>query len=152
MIAFAVFSYYQKESPKPIVVQEIFATEKADTKPAYFPVLVIKDLGIDSNIYKAEEKDGVWKTDSRGVSKHDNVIYGHNWKSILGNLTNAKPGMVVEILEKNSIKKYVVDFTQEIDPSSTNIINQNADNKLVIYTCSGSFDTKRFVVVATKVS
>lgn len=153
LLCLSLFSFYQKESKTPVVVTEILATNKNETpKTNHEHVLVIDKVGILTNIYPAVQKEGEWQPDSRGVSIHQNVIYGHNWNSILGNLVNVKPGMIVEIRNKDSVKKYVVDFTQEIDPKSYDVVNQNTDNKIVIYTCSGIFDTKRFVVVASKIS
>lgn len=147
-ICYSIFLYAQKVSSTPLVIE----TSAQELEKSHFPKLIIEDIGVSANIFPATYTNGEWQPDARGVSKNDNVIYGHNWKSILGNLIYIKPGTEIKVLEDtNTTVSYIVKFTQEIDPNVTTLTNVNDVNKLVIYTCSGVFDSKRFIVVAEKV-
>jgi len=104
-----------------------------------------------------------WQTTSSGVSylkttplpgkKGNSVLYGHNWKSILGDLPQVKPGQKIVITMNDGVKKeFKVEYTATVDPSQTYIIDNTRDSRITIYTCTGFLDSKRFVVVALPVS
>jgi len=153
LIATSLYMYYQKEAVSPVTIGQILPEAASTQHLEETPVLRIRDASIFANIYKAETINGEWKTDARGVSMDNNVIYGHNWKSILGNLMTVKPGMIVEIVNPDSsVQKYKIATTQEIEPNKTEVVNNNPQSTLVIYTCSGTLDSKRFVVLATKIT
>lgn len=153
LIATSLYMFYQKEATKPVTIGQILPEAASTQNLEDTQVLRIRDANIFANIYKAETINGEWKTDARGVSMDGNVIYGHNWKSILGNLVSVKPGMIVEIVDPDgTTQKYKVANTQEIEPEKTEVVNNNPKESLVIYTCSGALDSKRFVVLATKIT
>ncbi len=100
-----------------------------------------------------------WETTTKGVSylkttpipgeKGNSVIYGHNWKTILGDLTQVKPGQKIIITMNDGVKKeFKVEYTATVDPSQTYIIDNTKDTRITLYTCTGFLDSKRFVVVA----
>lgn len=104
-----------------------------------------------------------WETTSNGVSYlkstpppgsvGNSVMYGHNWKSLLGNLHQVKPGQKIVITMNDGVKKeFKVEYTAVVDPSQTYIIDNTKDTRVTIYTCTGFLDSKRFVVVALPVS
>lgn len=153
LIATSLYMFYQKEATTPVSIGQILPEAASTQNLEDTQVLRIHDANIFANIYKAETINGEWKTDARGVSMDGNVIYGHNWKSILGNLISVKPGMIVEIIDPDgTIQKYKVANTQEIEPEKTEVVNQSPKESLVIYTCSGALDSKRFIVLATKIT
>ncbi|MFC1625684.1 sortase [Patescibacteria group bacterium] len=146
-ILISSFLYFQKESEVPIIIVENYQQEKI-TKPT----LVIAELGINTPIYPAVIRDGKWQADSRGVSQNKNVIYGHNWRSILGNLTNAKVGMEMEIQNPDGeSQEYEVYYTQTVDGDQGSLVEAMADDRIAIYTCTGFLDSKRFIVVAKRI-
>lgn len=153
LIGTSVYFYYQKEAVKPVTIDQILPAKKEEAaKAPNQAILKIYEAGIETGIYKAVNVNGEWATDSRGVSMDKNVIYGHNWKSILGNLVRVKPGMIVEIVNPDkTVQQYRVTTTQEIEPTNTSVVNQDPEKSLVIYTCSGMLDSKRFVVLASKI-
>ena len=101
----------------------------------------------------------IWETTDRGISylssspvpgqKGNSVMYGHNWKSILGNLSKVKPGQKLIVTMQNGKRKvFNIEYTATVKPDQTNIIDSTNDTRLTIYTCIGFLDSKRFVVVA----
>lgn len=124
--------------------------------------LIIKNIGVNLPIFGAVLSNNTWQTTYNGVSylsstprpgeKGNSVIYGHNWTSLLGNLTKIKPGQEVMVVMNNGkVRKFRVENTAEVDPSQIQIINPTPDTRLTIYTCTGFLDSKRFVVVAKPV-
>jgi len=122
-------------------------------------LLIVKDLNINLPIYPAQINDGKWEATGKGVSYlssspipgelGNSVFYGHNWKSILGDLTKAKPGQTIEILYADGTKKeFEIMFTQVVTPDQTQILEESNDIRITLYTCTGFLDTKRFVVTA----
>lgn len=81
------------------------------------------------------------------------IIYGHNWQSLLGRLDQLEPGHVISLgLSDGKVIKYVVESKQEVTPHESQILDQTADSRLTLYTCSGFLDSKRLVVVAKQVA
>ena len=92
-------------------------------------------------------------TSARPGTTGNSVFYGHNRKEILGGLSSLKIGEPIYIVMDNGeFVKYEVYETKEIKPEEVEILNQSADSRLTIYTCSGFLDTARFVVLAKNVS
>ena len=156
----AAFLYWQRTTPTRLQFDteriESSSVSSTNLEPS---AIIIRDLAIELDIYPASIKSGKWEATSKGVSYlsstpvpgeiGNSVIYGHNWKSILGNLVKAKPGQAIEILYSDgSMKKFEVKFTQVVTPDQTEILNQTDDVRITLYTCTGFLDTKRFVVTA----
>lgn len=155
------FLYWQRNTPKRLQfnLNKIDLAQTAKVANKEPKVLIIKDLGIEQNIYPASIKEGKWEATDKGISflsstpvpgeKGNSVIYGHNWKNILGSLMRAKPGQVVEIVYADgSSAKFKIEYTQVVTPDQTQILDQTKDSRITLYTCSGFLDTKRFVVTA----
>lgn len=160
-LAFAGFLYWQRTTPTRLQFDtediESSSVSSTNVEPR---VLIIRNLGIELDIYPASIKNAKWEATSKGVSylsstpvpgeMGNSVIYGHNWKSILGNLVKARPGQTIEILYSDgSRKEFEVKFTQVVTPDQTQILDQTGDNRITLYTCTGFLDSKRFVVTAT---
>ncbi len=110
------------------------------------------------DISDGEIVDKRWKVATAGVSylttsgqigKVGNaVIYGHNTINILGGLWRVQNGDFVEVTAQDGkVYKYQIFERREITPDQVDILNQSADSRLTIYTCSGFLDSARFVVV-----
>ena len=100
-----------------------------------------------------------WQTTKAGISylqssavpgqKGNSIMYGHNWTSILGNLTKVKPGQIIIVTMNNRERKtFRVAFTAVVTPDQSYVIDDTKDIRLTLYTCTGFLDSKRFVVVA----
>ena len=121
--------------------------------------IVINDLGINLALIPAQIKNDKWDTTNMGASylvssplpgeTGNSIIYAHNWASLFGNLTRAKPGEEVDITTADgSVKKFIIEYTSVVTPDESNILSQTKDKRITLYTCTGFLDSKRFVVVA----
>lgn len=154
------FLFWQRITPRRLSfnLKTLPSTEK--TFGALEPkTLVIKDLGIELPILPAWVKEGKWEASTKGVSylstspvpgeAGNSILYGHNWSNLLGNLVNIKPGQGIDILfNDGSVKKFVVKITQTVTPEQTGILDPSDDKIITLYTCTGWFDQKRWVVKA----
>lgn len=124
-------------------------------------MLAIDDLDIALPIIEARYDTQKWDTTPYGVSYlntspspgeiGNSILYGHNWPNLLGSLTKAKPGQIVEItFTDKSKKKFKITYIQEVTPDQSHILSQTTDRRITLYTCSGFLDRKRFVVVAVE--
>ena len=152
LILYASFLFWKRINPwrlsfsnyKPVTTQN---------KTKLIPQrLKIKSLKIDLPIIPQQINKNVWETTENGVSYLKNthyILYGHNWQNLLGNLTKAKPKMNIEIeFNDKSVKKFAVINTLEVSPNQNKIPYDEKNQILIIYTCTGFFDEKRFVVTA----
>lgn len=114
--------------------------------------LVINSQGIDLPIIESKVENYKWEVTDIGVSRIGNVFYGHNWTNLLGNLVKVKPGDVIEVkYSDGSTKKYKVTITQIVDPDQKDVLNFADEDTILIYTCTGFLDSKRFIVVASEI-
>ena len=121
--------------------------------PRLAKILYISDGQVVDNRWTISETGVSYLTTSAIPGQVGNsVIYGHNRNEILGDLPQVVDGdPIYVILESGDFVKYQVAETKVIQPSQVEILNQSADSRLTIYTCTGFLDTARFVVVARQV-
>lgn len=121
--------------------------------------ITIPSIGIDLPIILSEIKGNVWDTTSLGVSylissplpgeKGNSIMYGHNWKSLLGGLSGIKPGELITVhFGKSKSISYKVHFVSTVTPDETHVFGDVGDHRLTLYTCTGFLDSKRLVVTA----
>ncbi len=153
--------YYQRNNPsnlafgasqiEPINRQEI--SKKAVE-------LKINSLRVDLPIVESSIRGGQWEVTNQGVShlgqspepgqRGNSIIYGHNWNNLLGSLVKIKPGQSINIkYDDGSQKNFEVIYTQVVKPTDVGILKQTSDKRITLYTCTGLFDSQRFVAVAT---
>jgi LPXTG-site transpeptidase (sortase) family protein len=131
-------------------------TVKADNPPRE---IIVPDLHIDLPIIPAKITNNTWQTTQDGASylvtspipgdPGNSIIYAHNWASLFGSLVYAKPGQKVDIdYADGSSKTFTIEYTQVVSSDESSILAQSKDNRITLYTCTGWFDTKRFVAVA----
>ena len=119
----------------------------------------IPSLSINLPIIPSVIRNGIWETTMNGASylltspvpgqKGNSIIYGHNYSNLLGKLPAIKPGQEIDIYYNDmSMKRFRVEYTSVVDPSQTDVLKQTNDKRITIYTCTGLFDSKRFVTVA----
>lgn len=119
----------------------------------------IENLSLTLPIISAEFTGKRWPLSDRGVvyltntpipgEPGNSVLYGHNWPNILGRLIKIKPGATVDVGFSNGMRKrFIVAYTQVVTPDQTHILAQTDDSRITLYTCTGFFDQKRFVVTA----
>ncbi len=139
-------------TPEPIV----FASSPQDKNPR---VLEIPSLNIKLNVIPATISNNKWSETENSLgyltssvlpnTNGNAVFYGHNRPAVLGKLNKIKIGDVVEITSGDGVvSKFDVYDKFEVTPDQTHILNNSETPKITIYTCSGFFDLKRFVVLA----
>jgi LPXTG-site transpeptidase (sortase) family protein len=151
---------WQRYNPFALTFSDIPKFSQSGNKSLnnYPEKLTIADLKISLPIMPVDLTNGKWPTTDRGVSYvkqsalpgsfGNAIIYGHNFRNILGNLTKIKPGMNIIIRgSMGEIYKYKVIYTITVNPSDTKILDTSTDKMLTVYTCTGWFDLKRFVAV-----
>lgn len=138
---------------------ELKKLEKPYLKPTP-TTLVYRDLSLKLPIIPANKTGNFWETTSKGVSylvttpepgeTGNSIMYGHNWGSILGNLNKAAPGQILEIyFSDGDRKEFKVKYVQEVNQDNGSVLKETTDKRITLYTCSGLFDQKRLVVIAT---
>ncbi len=158
LIFFGGYLVLQRYSPKTLEFKDLKVNRvvSSDVVPVR---IIIPSLKIDNGIYPAKINNGKWEVTTKGISyllsspvpggSGNSILYGHNWPSILGNLSKIKPREKIEIVMSNGQKKvFIVQFTSVVDPSQTHILSQTNDNRITLYTCTGFLDSKRFVATA----
>jgi LPXTG-site transpeptidase (sortase) family protein len=121
--------------------------------------IAVPTVGINLPIYKSKVVNNVWQTTDLGASyltsspipgsEGNSIIYGHNWTSLFGPLQNAKVGDKVIVTYPDHKKKtFVIAYTSIVSPDESSILAPSNDKRITLYTCTGLFDSKRFVAVA----
>jgi LPXTG-site transpeptidase (sortase) family protein len=121
--------------------------------------ITIKNVGIDLPIYPAKTNNGKLETTTKGASYIEStplpgevgnsIIYAHDWVSLFGPLVEVHPGDTIEVEYADKTKKdFIVQSTRVVPYSMSGILSPTKDRRITLYTCTGFFDSKRFVVVA----
>lgn len=77
------------------------------------------------------------------------ILYGHNKREILGNIRALKGGEKITLTtEDGKAHIYFVKSVKEVEPTEVSLLNPTPKETLTMYTCSGFWDSKRFVVTA----
>lgn len=90
---------------------------------------------------------------SAGIGEPGNmIIYGHNRREILGNIRILKGGERMTIVGSDEKEyDYRVVWSREVDPADTVWLQSTPEHALIMFTCSGFMDSKRFIVRAVQV-
>ncbi len=153
------YLYFQKINPNRLAFKDI-KLQQVNSKNLKPIRLLVPKLDIDVPVLAVKLHGATWPTTEEGAAylentpvpgeKGNSVIYGHNFHNILGKLPLVKPGdRIIVLMADGTKKKFKVDSTQEVAPNQTHILDQSLDSRLTLYTCSGIFDSKRFVAVAS---
>ncbi|HLE48783.1 MAG TPA: sortase [Patescibacteria group bacterium] len=168
LIGFGAFGYLIWERNSSVRLQFNQAPEVQNSSlisgnvPADFSnPTILRIPSIDSSLPIIPSKivNNRWESTKKGVSYLEtspvpgeignSIIYGHNFPNLLKSLTKVKPDDEIYVdFASGATRKFVVHFTQEVGPYQSSILNPTEDRRITLYTCSGFFDTKRFVVTA----
>lgn len=162
LILFGALLLVQRNSPYRIAFNNYAPPlEKMCVNRPFSPTVIrIPSLHKVLPIIPASVQQNKWETTDRGVSYlvssripgevGNSIMYGHNWESLLGGLPDIKAGTDIEIEFNDGTKRtFTVQTSANVSPDQTDILKQTHDKRLTLYTCSGWFDSQRFVVVAT---
>jgi len=163
LIILGSFLLWQRNDPGRLafrLTERLAATSQ--TSNSHLPVSIsIPSLRISLPVYPSTIENGKWQDTKNGVSyltsssvpgsTGNSIFYGHNWPTLLGNLTKIKPGDKIYLtLNQKGTEVYVVKYVTVVTPDQTHILDTTSDSRLTLYTCTGFLDSKRFVVTATK--
>lgn len=160
-LLFAAYLVWERTNPYRLSFETAFPTQTVATIHSVLPTqITISSIGVDLPIIPATIRQGSWETTAQGVSyvvssaipgeKGNSVIYGHNWSNIFGRLPNITRGDRISVFfSDGSSRSFTVQYTTIVTPDQTHVIEPTDDARLTLYTCTGFFDTKRFVTVAT---
>ncbi len=138
---------------------ETITTVKRAELPAR---ITIEDLKIDLPMEEGFIKNGVWQisdtsashlnTSARPGEGGNIVIYGHNKKIIFGSLPFARIGAKIVVTDKTG-KKYNYEVTSKdnVSPDRVDLLYPTSSEELTIYTCTGLFDSQRFILKAKQI-
>lgn len=161
LLTVGLYQLYLHETPTLLSFNNYtYASPKTDNSESAAPVrIAIPDLGINLPIFKSAIINHVWQTTDLGASyltssplpgsKGNSIVYAHNWVSLFGPLQRAKVGQEVTVTYPNGTKKtFVIAYTSIVSPDQSTILAPTRDERLTMYTCTGIFDSSRFVAVA----
>ncbi|HSX10009.1 MAG TPA: sortase [Candidatus Saccharimonadales bacterium] len=160
LLTVGAYQLYLHETPSLLSFSNYSYAQPQDKVNQMAPSKIsIPSLGINLPIYKATIVNNIWQTTDYGASylatsplpgnKGNSIIYGHNWTSLFGPLQNAKVGQEVIVTYPNGTKKtFVIEYTSVVSPDQSTILAPSNDQRLTLYTCTGLFDSQRFVAVA----
>jgi len=81
------------------------------------------------------------------------IIYGHNTRAILGNIRALKGNETITITTSDGTNHlYKVSQMKETNPDDVSWLEPTPTEVLTMYTCSGLFDSKRFLVRALPIT
>lgn len=113
------------------------------------------DTEIEPHIYQ----NGQWTTSADKASylmqsalpgeAGNIIIYGHNTRSILGNIRALKGNEHITLtLSDGSKRNYQITTIVEVSPDKTAYLEPTDSETLTLYTCAGFLDKNRFIVQA----
>lgn len=123
--------------------------------PAHIFIEWFVDTPIEPHVYT----EGTWTTSpdkasyltqsARPGEVGNSIIYGHNKRSILGNIRALKgTETIVLTLSDGTTKEYRITNIVEVQPHETQYLEPTDSEMLTLYTCSGFLDKNRFIVQA----
>ncbi len=121
--------------------------------------LLIPTLKISLPVEETEIKNNIWPTSSTSVLHLNSspvpgetgnaIIYGHNWSSLLGNLSKVKVGdTIMTVKASGEAKSFKINSIKTVSPNDTNVLDPTGDSEITLYTCTGFLDMQRLVVKA----
>ena len=142
-------------------IKQIDLTVKTADRINPIPIrLSIDSVNIDSSITTTKD-DWIYPADSLVYLQNtalpgntgNAVIYGHNFKSLLGDLNKTTLGDTIKVeLANGKVLNYRITNKYNVTSDQTHILNQTKDSRLTLFTCSGFLDSKRLVVIAKEVN
>jgi len=156
-----LFFIWEMNSPRTISfdIKELNSPSSSGSKDHLPVFLQIKDLKINLPVKETSLVNGNWQIVNNGIAylsssavpgeTGNSIFYGHNWPNLLGNLIKAKTGQIIKVIfNDGQIKNFIIIDTAVVSPDNISFLRTTADKRLTLYTCTGFFDNKRFLVIA----
>lgn len=138
-----------------LISEYVDQTHSEDNIPKHIAIKWFVDTDIEKHLFQ----EGNWTISETVASYLSNsakpgengniIIYGHNKRSILGNIRALKGDEIITITtQDNNEHKYAIEKITEVDPKDTEYLKPTTEETLTLYTCAGFMDKKRFIVQA----
>ena len=125
--------------------------------------IIIERFGVDLEVSAAGYKSGEWEISEEGASHWfksaspgegvNVVIYGHNKDDLLGPIRWVGEGEVIKVVNREGeVFEYEIDEIIRADKGEVKYVMPTNDERLTIYTCDGSRDRLRYVVIGKPAS
>lgn len=161
ILLFSAFYFWQRYNPQRLSFAiNNYSSKNFISDSVSMPIeIIIPAINLKLPIIPAQLKNNNWEATTKGVSylssspipgtKGNSILYGHNWPNLLGNIIQLKPGQIIQIkIANGQIRKFVINTISVVSPRQTSILAPSEDVRITLYTCTGFWDEKRFVVVA----
>jgi len=161
ILLFSVFFFWERYNPQRLSFNiNDYSENTTNANSASRPVgIIIPAINLKLPIIPSEIKNGNWEATTKGVSylsssaipgtKGNSILYGHDWPNLLGNITKLKPGQNIQIkFADGTIKNFVINTLSLVSPNQVSILAPSKTAQITLYTCTGFWDSKRFVVTA----
>lgn len=150
------FFYYRSLS---LSRAEVARVVKEEPTPAPLPTHIFIPWNTDADIEALAFVNDEWQVSETKVTyllgsarpgEQGNIImYGHNKREILGNIRVLTGGEKITITTKDGKEHvYVVKKATEVEPTELSLLDPTETETLTLYTCSGFWDSKRYIVTA----
>jgi len=143
-------------------VQLAFFTPKVTEVKRILPPpswISIKSVGMELPVFEEAISGSTWGISTDGIS-HLNIsanpgeegpiiLYGHNTNNRFGPIRWLSPGSQVDLLTTDGKHHlYKIVKTEQVDASFVTVLTSQKGENLILYTCDGFADLKRFIVIA----
>ncbi len=111
--------------------------------------LAVTPASINADTWEVATTSANFLINSAPLGAGHTIIYGHNLDNLLGRITHLRPeDRLILSNQAGEQFEYRVSETMTLDKADVGQLMATKGNILTIYTCSGWFDEKRFVVRA----
>lgn len=148
---------FHPPKPSPPPAEVILSTNNIDTQKNTPESISIPTLKIELSIAPAVAKNNQWTlyddkiswlVTSKTPGDGNVILYGHNWDNLFGKLGKLQLEEEITVVADGKSYTYAVSEIKQVTPGDVEEI-LSKENRLTLYTCEGSFDEKRLIVVAT---
>lgn len=102
---------------------------------------------IKNNEWTLYDDKAAWLSTSKTPGNGNVIIYAHNWASLFGSLYKVQIGQEIKISTNGKEYTYIISEKRKVLPTDIDAVISDRD-QLTLYTCDGSFDQKRLIVIA----
>jgi LPXTG-site transpeptidase (sortase) family protein len=121
--------------------------------------IIIPSVGIDLVVSPARVENSLWQVSKEGASylwgsgipgrEGNVVIYGHNTNRLFGPIRWLKTEAEIKVINRKGEEfVYKIVETKTVSPDSVEVLSPTEEAILTLYTCTGFWDSQRYVVRA----
>lgn len=118
------------------------------TIPSLSLSLPVAPANIADNRWTLYEDKVSWLVTSKTPGGGNVILFAHNREELFGDLKNLRLGERITVESAGQKYSYLVKEKRKVTPSDVEAV-LSEENRLTLYTCEGSFDQKRLIVIAS---